>query len=928
MFSSLTFATPWALAALLLLPAIWWLLRFTPPRPQTVRFAPLRLLLELVNREDQADRTPWWLMLLRLALAALVIIGVAHPSITPGQGTSLGNAPLLLVVDDGWAAAADWNRRRDILAEYIASARQAGAPVTLATTVPELRPHGLAAGDAEAAASRLAALAPQSLAPDRMALLAKLTPAFAASGTLHVVWMSDGIDDGHAADFAKGLEGLAGGKATVEAVIPAASRLPLVLAAPGLDGGRIKVTAWRAPLATASQAKIVARAGNGRSLGEADLLFAAGRGKAEALLDLPVELRNSIERLAIDGEQTAGAVWLTDDRWRRKTVAMQSGAAAEASQPLLSPLYYVSRALEPFAEISEPADANSLKQTLDAGLSMLVLADIGVLPQDQAEAVKAWVGRGGVLVRFAGPRLAGAEDPLVPVKLRQGGRSLGSVLSWETPQALQAFPDKRPFAGLAADPSVRVSRQVLAEPDADLPDRVWASLADGTPLVTAARAGKGLIVLFHVTANADWSNLPLSGLFVDMLRRVLDLAPAAGAGASAQAAATSMEDAGYAPWRALSGTGELAEPAPETRPIPAALIDKANPSPATPPGLYRKGEQNRALNAPTPGDGVKPIAGLDAAIALRDLEPSPSIPLAPYLFALAFLALLADGLAVLLLAGGLRRMGGGATAAMLALLLLLPSASPGRAEEALDFAMKAALDTRLAYVLTGDATIDRVSEEGLKGLGTVLKNRTSVEPGEPMAVDIERDELAFFPLLYWPVRADAAMPSDAALARMDSYMKNGGIIFFDLRNDGAGADALAGGVSAASDALRRMLAKLDIPPLETVPPEHVLTRSFYLMQSFPGRYDQGALWVERSDSQGGSSGNVDGVSAIIIGSNDYAASWAMDDNGEPLYAVIPGTDRQREMAYRAGINIVMYALTGNYKADQVHIPALLERLGQ
>jgi len=246
MLSTLTFATPWALAALLLLPVIWWLLRFTPPRPQTVRFAPLRLLLELVNRDDQADRTPWWLMLLRLALATLIILGVAHPSFTPKRGVETGNVPLLIVMDDGWAAASAWDRRKEIAAEYIGAARDAGAPVTLATTVPSLRPPELAATDAQVAAEKLAALEPKSLAPDRPALLAKLSSTLAASKELHVVWLSDGLDDGHALEFAKGLEALAGGHASVEAVMPDDRHLPLALATPSLDGGRIKLTVLRA----------------------------------------------------------------------------------------------------------------------------------------------------------------------------------------------------------------------------------------------------------------------------------------------------------------------------------------------------------------------------------------------------------------------------------------------------------------------------------------------------------------------------------------------------------------------------------------------------------------------------------------------------------------------------------------------------------
>ena len=132
-----------------------------------------------------------------------------------------------------------------------------------------------------------------------------------------------------------------------------------------------------------------------------------------------------------------------------------------------------------------------------------------------------------------------------------------------------------------------------------------------------------------------------------------------------------------------------------------------------------------------------------------------------------------------------------------------------------------------------------------------------------------------------------------------------------------------------SDALRRILAKLDIPPLEPVPPDHVLTKAFYLLQSFPGRYDHGRN-VGRAHRRRGLRRPAMPMasSSIMIGSNDYAAAWAIDPNGEPLFAVVPGSDRQRELAFRTGINIVMYALTGNYKADQVHVPALLERLGQ
>jgi hypothetical protein len=919
---ALTFTTPVALAGLLLLPVIWWLLRFTPPKPQSIKFPPLRLLLELVSKHEQPDKTPWWLMLLRLAIAALVILGVSHPLFAPGQSAAGNDAPLLIIIDDTWAAAKDWSLRRTMLGEIVNEARENDVTLSLATTAPSAREADIVARDADATLKQIAALEPKALGPDRAKLLTRLKANFSSAASLHVVWLSDGMDQASATAFAGALTTLASGRAQVDAIMPDATVLPLALAAPSTEGGQLKVRVLRASSGAARDANIRAVAANGRSLADAKLEFAATSSQAEASLDLPIELRNEVQRLEITGERNAAATFLFDDRWRRKTIALQSGSSLEDAQPLLSPLYYVSRALEPYAQISEPENAAQLKEQLEAGLSMLVLADIGVIPAETEEAIKPWLDRGGVLLRFAGPRMAGAQDTLVPVNLRSGGRALGSALSWEEPQSLQAFPDNGPFAGLPLDQNVTVSRQVLAEPDMDLPDRVWASLADGTPLVTAKRQGKGLIVLFHVTANADWSNLPLSGLFVEMLRRINDLAPGAGGGAAAGATSSDDRATAFIPRLALSAAGELIEPLPDSKPISPADIEKAKPTPETPAGLYNRGSAERAINLLPDAQSMTAIAALPNGVTLRSFATPPRQPLAPLLFTLAFLFFLGDTLAALFLGGGWYRLRGMTTA----LLLFVALPDDTRAQQADDFAQKATQETRLAYVRTGDDTVDTISEQGLKGLGLILSDRTSVIPGSPIGVNIESDEIVFFPLVYWPVLASAAVPTPATLAKMDAYMKNGGTIFFDLRDDNLGFESLTGASAGATDALRRILEKLDIPPLEPVPDTHVLTKSFYLLRDFPGRYARGQLWVERTDAS--SSNNVDGVSSIIIGANDYAAAWALDDNSNPLYAVIPGNDRQREMAFRTGINIVMYALTGNYKADQVHVPALLERLGQ
>jgi hypothetical protein len=250
-----------------------------------------------------------------------------------------------------------------------------------------------------------------------------------------------------------------------------------------------------------------------------------------------------------------------------------------------------------------------------------------------------------------------------------------------------------------------------------------------------------------------------------------------------------------------------------------------------------------------------------------------------------------------------------------------------------DFAVMATHQTHLAYVVTGDAAVDDVTKAGLQGLTLFLAQRTALEPGDPVPLDPARDELSFFPLIYWAISPSAPKPSRDALAKIDAYMKRGGTVLFDTRDaiDAPPGEGAAQGPGMV--ALRAILSSLDIPELEPVPRDHVLTKTFYLLHDFPGRYADGKLWVEAlpadsEENQERPARAGDGVSSIIISSNDFAGAWALRPDGQSMLPLVPGEPRQREFAFRAGVNIVMYALTGNYKADQVHIPALLERLGQ
>jgi hypothetical protein len=541
---------------------------------------------------------------------------------------------------------------------------------------------------------------------------------------------------------------------------------------------------------------------------------------------------------------------------------------------------------------------------------------------------------------------------IAPVTLRQGERALGGAMSWSEPQVLADFPAFGPFAGMPRATDITVSRQVLAEPTPDLAERTWASLADGTPLVTTKDVEAGRIVLFHTSAEATWSNLPLSGNFVEMLRRLVQMARAGGAAAPGSAAGAAVT---LPPYRLLTANGILTTETGTARPIAIAAGQTPVASFDHPPGLYGTEDGYSAVNLLPPKTVLAPF---DTALGGRTIQREglaggEAVSLRPALFAAAFALLLLDSLVVLFMNGAFsRRPGrgpakprtaGSAAAAImavfglgLALALLQPAPSfaqemaPGAAAKPGDAQILERLDTtHLAYVQTGEADVDRISEQGLDGLSQFLTYRTTLEPGAPVGLDISKDELSFYPIIYWPISASAPMPSQASISRIDAYMRNGGTVLFDTRDQ---FSSLGGGTSANGQRLQEILANIDIPPLEPTPENHVLTRTFYLLKDFPGRYRGSPLWVEaRQDakntgSQLSSSG--DGVTPILITGNDFAGAWAVDAQGNSVLPTVPPDDMQREYAYRAGVNIMMYMLTGNYKADQVHVPALLERLGQ
>jgi hypothetical protein len=734
------------------------------------------------------------------------------------------------------------------------------------------------------------------------------------------VWLSDGLEDAGAAKLTDRLQKFDG----LQVVLPDAAHTPLLLLPPAAEGRDLKVTALR-PVADGPRKTAVQAADDqGRVVARIELDFSASATKGEGVLPAPPELRNRMTRLDIEAQGGAGSTVLLDERNRRRPVAILGERAAATGQPLLQEVYFLERALDPYVSLS----IGDRETVLTRNTAVLLIPDGAVPSANDRDEIAKWIERGGVAVRFAGPNMAAAGDSLVPTPLRLGDRALGGVMSWGEPSALAEFPTNSPFLGIPVPKDVRIQQQVLAEPTPDLADKTWARLADGTPLVTAEKRGQGYLVLIHTTANTGWSNMSLSGLFVNMLQRLVTLS---------RGVAGDGVNKALKPWRVLDGFGKLGAPPSGAQMLPADAEQTFTPKPITPPGFYGDEHAQVAFNIGGHILPPKPLV-LPSGVATDRLSEGGETDLSRWCLLAAALLLLIDLLLSLWLRGLMPRavrIGRAAPAAIVAGLIGLatlaaPDAQaqtqrvaapapekPGPAPLSDEQALKGSLDTRLAYIVTGDKEVDDLSKAGLEGLSEVLRNRTSVEPADPVGLDLEQDEPRLYPLIYWPITSSQPNLSPRASAALDRYLRTGGILFVDTRDQQMSFDRAGGG----NPDLKRLLSGIETPPLVVMPPDHVLTKSFYLLSDMPGRWMGGKVWIESG------SGRVnDGVTTIVIGANDYAGAWAVDQRGRGVNPVTPGGETQREMAFRVGVNIVMHALTGNYKDDQVHIQDIMQRL--
>ncbi|MFD2204291.1 DUF4159 domain-containing protein [Kiloniella antarctica] len=911
------FLNPWLLLGLLSFPLVWILLRITPPAPRRITFPALRLLFGLTGTTAKPQNTAWWLIILRLLILLLIILALAEPIYEP-EKRSNNNLDTLILLDNDWASAQSRQKQLQALKSQLERSKGLNVKTAILSTASRTKGEFNFSGfkSSDSLLNDMQELPPVlSWESDHIGALKSIEDQIQVRAPLQIVWLSNGLIR---SDISDELEVLLKSYGEGIRYTPLTTALPIWIDSISTDYNGIKVTLQRLTNIEASIRTIAALSEKNEVLASEKVSLETGQTSQAVILSLPNELHNRVQKITVTGQNSSATTYLMDQNDHRFPVGLLTSSGKVDNKSLLGEHYYLQRALGLFTDIR----SGPIKQLLSRELSTLIITDNEPIPLSDEEPLLEWINKGGLLLRFAGPRLADHRDRFLPVPLRSGYRNLAGSLTWEQPLPIEEFDRHSPLRGLKIPKEVTISGQLLAQPSPELDQHTWARLQDGTPLITAKKTGNGHIVLVHTTANTRWSNFALSGSFVNILRRILQF------GKGVNNADDTVKDL---PIREIMDAYGILTPLQDKdlkiAVAPQTVDSDVFASPRTPPGYYGVSKRVKSVNL---AGNLGPYIHNNIDLAeSRFYGMKKENPLQVPLLLTALFLFLIDQVVTLWLRGifsnlPIRR----STTAFLLTIGLSGYVFPHNVEaqdqvELLDNkAIEATLNTYLAYVITGDNKVDLDSHSGLAGLSLQLHRRTAVENVQVTGIDLDRDFISPYPILYWPVTEIQGELTKRGQRQVNQYLHNGGLILFDLRETSGTLNSALGSMGNAQY-LQQLTSGLDIPELEPIPSGHVMTRSFYLLESFPGRNNNRDFWAERTDQY-----RNDGVARILVGSNDWARAWAINAEGRPLYAMVRGGERQRELSYRFGINLVMYALTGNYKEDQVHIPHILERLGQ
>lgn len=942
------FLFPWFLLSFLGLPILWRFLRHNPPKPKKEKFTYF-YLLKFIKKNDKLVEKPFIpLLLLRLFLVSLIIFSFSHPLQKPKALVLKSDNDLLFLIDNSWCEQAHWKEKIEEAYAFFNNLPK-DKKIYFIPTIEDKKiiEKNLKEPDSiKSVKNKISSLEVQPLTVNRLEIFQKIAQNFKDhQGSIDIIYFTDGLkyqNDKKAFEILKKLNP----KKFIIQQFSGKELYALTNLTQENQSFKVTIKRYLKNLNSLKDTNLSLSALDlqGRVIAKTTAQFIRKEKETHAIFSIPLEIRNKVVAIKIDNQMNAGSIFLLGSQYKRNHIVLFSLPLHEIPNPLLSPFYYLAKALEENNDLTYLKNASFSENISDILLQnpdIIFLDDRILADNENSRKLKNFVENGGTLVRFAGPKLAKSpeKDILLPIKLRNRTRVLDSNFRMGNALSIERFSSKSPFKEMEIPKDLKIYRQILPQISSEMQERIWIFLDDGTPFLSAKKEKNGWFFFVHTSLNEKWSNLALNNFFIPFLKQLTNLTvsqsslPSFKKGTSQN---TKKEKISLYPWRIINKYGDLTS-ANDTLPISDIDFDKKDPSFHHEAGLYKYKNDLYPFNLFKEKQNLESIIipeYFNAEIITNEGKSAKDF--LPFLAFLVMIFFLIDYFYNLKKEFFLR---GKITPLFSKFIFLFLSfyiynqASPMILDaKALDMVeernIEAARKTHLAYIITGDEELDETSKLGLESLTEFIIQKTTISPGKVHGLDLEKDDLSFYPLIYWPINAHQKILSKEVIEKINFYMQYGGTILFDTGDQFEKSNFLSQDKTTnASQNLQKILSQLNVPPLGKVTKDNVLSRSFYLMPNFPGLYSASPLWCvsDKDPEQKEFLEQRDEVSPLLITANNLAAAWAKLQNGEYKYPLIEDQPRQRLWAFRGGINLILYVLTGSYKSDQYHVKSLLDR---
>ncbi len=896
-FKTIGFINPYALWGLLSIPIIYYVVRSFPPAPKTFEFSSIYLLKSFNTKITTKSNCPLWLLIFRIFLILLLIAYYSKPYLDKSKiNKDIEN--YVVYTDLGWSLASEWNKYKNTIHNIMLEANTLKKNFYLVNNSDKENNDYMRFSTTKNLFAYFEKNTPNPWQINTENLLENLNKLkFKKNSRYFYIFSNYDIQSIKKRNIIKDIRE----KHPDLKIINLVKSVRLI-EEPIINGEKIQIKVKRFGELTKSNFVLKITSYSGQIVLSKTYEFADKSTTTTINEKFPISVINQLKKIEIIGERHAAATFFFDDFHKKKEIGILLEGKSYEKSPFLSPVYYIEKALNKENKII----FGKLDKLLDSKVNILIFPDKGEINTKLSKNLEKWLSSGGLLIRFSGPKLAKKSSKFLTTDNKNIKiRFMGGTLSQKNTIGIEDFPNNSIFRDLIIPKDIIIKKQLLLDFKNETSSNILASLKDGTPLVSSKDYGKGKILLFHFTANNDWSNIPMTSLFVDMLARATLL--------NQIDEINSFKEVNIK--YQINGFGELEKTDKIIKSRDSFALRSSFPNKRNIPGIYENEELSIAFNLAGKVD-TKFFEDKDFYNRKTSDEFSKSVYDLSNILLFLFLIISAlDILVSSLLKNNINlfkimknKM------SIINLFILFILLSKFNYLEANNLAN----GTYLAYVKNKDQKINEISYRGLLSLSKALDRRTSISPKGVEEINLSEDDIYYFPIIYWPTGKELTKLVPKIKIKIKNYLNNGGIILFD-------ASAFFKDISLGKKNKYREITKyfeqISLNELTPISNNHTLSRSFYLLNNYPGRWDRGTLLVDSN-----SINTNDGVSSIILGFNDWASAWAFDDNNFPLFPVVPGGERQRELAFRVGINVIMYALTGNYKNDQIHSKSILNRL--